>query len=94
VPLFDSAWAQLGAVGVVILFVLLLATGRLVPRSVAKALVDQANTTTARWQAAAEASDERADLFARQNGELLAAMRTVETLVRALQPPPHRDVAV
>lgn len=83
---FDTAWAQLGAVGVVFLFVLLLAMGKLVPRTIAKSLVDQANDNADRWQAAARASDERADLFARQNTELLQAMRTVEALVRALQP--------
>lgn len=91
--LFDSAWAQLGAVGVVFLFVLLMATGRLVPRSTARALVDQANANASRWQAAAEASDERADLVTRQNGELMSALRTVETLVRALTPSPRRDTA-
>lgn len=88
--LFDSPWSQLGAVGVVIIFVLLMATGRLMPRSSAKLLVDQANANAARWQAAAEASDERADLVTKQNGELMSALRTVETLVRALSPP-RRD---
>ncbi len=89
--LFGSAWAQLGAVGLLGVFVLMLATGRLMPRSTARALVDQANTTAGRWQSAAEASDERADLFARQNAELLQAMRTLETLVRAWGPSPRGD---
>jgi hypothetical protein len=93
VTLFGTAWAQLGAVGLVGIFVLLMATGRLVPRTTAKALVDQANANAARWQAAAEASDERADLVAKQNGELMSALRTVETLVRALNPGPRRDTA-
>jgi len=92
VSLFESPWAQLGAVGVVFMFVLLLATGRLVPRSVAKTMIDQANTEAARWRAAAEADAERADLVARQNGELVAAMRSVEALVRLLLPN-HRDAA-
>lgn len=83
---FDAAWAQLGATGIVALFVLAILTGRLVPRSTAKALVDQANATAARWQAAAEASDKRADMFGEQLGEVVAAMRAVETLVRTSQP--------
>jgi hypothetical protein len=86
VPLFSSALAQWGAWGIVAIFVLLLATGRLVPRTTAKALVDQANANASRWQAAAEAADERADLVAKQNGELVSVMRSVEGLVRALQP--------
>lgn len=81
-PLFDSAWAQLGAVGIVFVFVLAILTGRLVARSTAKALVDQANRTAERWQQAAEASDRRADETVRLFGELVAVMRTVESLVR------------
>jgi len=93
VELFGSAWAQLGAVGLLGVFVLMLATGRLMPRSTAKALVDQANAGRDFYRSAAAASDERADLIARQNGELLQAMRTVETLVRAWGPGPRRDEA-
>lgn len=80
--LFDSAPAQLGAVGILALVVLAIVAGRLMPRSVSRALVDQANANAARWQAAAEASDQRADLLTRQVGELVAAMRAVEALVR------------
>lgn len=90
--LFDSAWAQLGAVGIVAVFVLALLTGRLVPRSTAKLMVDQANENATRWRAAAEASDERADLAVRQTGELLQAVRAVEALLRRV-PAGGRDVA-
>lgn len=91
--LFGAAWAQLGAVGLVGIFVLMLATGRLVPRSTAKALAEQANNNAARWQAAAAASDERADLVTKQNAELLQVLRTVETLVRAWGPGPRGGAA-
>lgn len=91
--LFGTAWAQLGAVGIVAVFVLLLATGRLMPRSTAKTIVQQANENAARWQAAAAASDERADLVTKQNAELLQALRTVETLVRAWGPGPRGGAA-
>jgi len=80
--LFDSPWAQLGAVGIVFLLVLLIATGRLMPRSTAQDQVDQANANAKLWQAAAEASNKRADLFGEQLGEIVAAMRAVEALVR------------
>jgi hypothetical protein len=82
VSLFASPWAQLGAVAVVGVFVVAILTGRLVARSTAKALVDQANINAARWQQAAEASDRRADETVRLLGELVSAMRSVESLVR------------
>ncbi len=87
--LFGSAWAQLGAVGLLALVVLMVVTGRLVPRSMAKSLIDQANVNAERWQAAATASDQRADETVRLMGEILTVMRSVETLVR----PQHRDAA-
>lgn len=76
--------AQLGAVGVLAVVVLAVVFGWLVPRKVAKTIVDQANSNAERWRAAAEASDERADLAVKQSTEMLAAMREVEALVRAL----------
>jgi ABC-type nickel/cobalt efflux system permease component RcnA len=89
VELFGSAWAQLGAVGLLALVVLAIVTGRLVPRSVASTLVKQANATATQWQAAAEASDQRADEAVKLLGEVLSALRSVETLVRT----GHRDAA-
>lgn len=87
--LFSSAWAQAGAVGVVFLFVMLLALGRWVPLSTVNKLLDQAQKradaearNADRWQAAAEANDKRADLLAEQLGEILAVMRSVQDLVR------------
>jgi hypothetical protein len=86
---FDSAWAQWGAWGIVAIFVMLVAVGRLVPRSSARTLVDQANRSAdLAWQAAT-AADKRADLFGTQLGEMLAAMRAVEMLVR--NHPPWKD---
>lgn len=95
--LFDSAWAQLGAVGLLGVGVLAVLAGRLVARSWVNILlqqaelrVQQAERNADRWQAAAEASDKRADVFGEQLGEVLAVMRSVEALVRT-QPAQPRD---
>lgn len=75
-----SFGANLGAVGAVLL---LLASGKLVARSWADALVRQANIAAERADRAAEAADKRADLLQAAIVEQTAAMRAVETLVRA-----------
>jgi hypothetical protein len=80
--LFDSAWSQLGAVGLLAVFVLAILTGRLVPRSIAKDLVQRADANAERSQAAAVASDQRADETVRLLTEMVSAMRSVEALVR------------
>ena len=77
--------ANLGAVGAVLT---LLATGRLVARSWADALVKQANIAAEVAWRAAEAADRRADLVQSAMVEQTAALRAVETLVRASQSPP------
>jgi hypothetical protein len=82
VSLFGSAWAQLGAVGLLAVFVLAILTGRLVPRSIAKDLVQRADANAERSQAAAVASDQRADETVRLLTEMVSAMRSVEALVR------------
>ncbi len=82
--LLTTPAAQLGAVGILGVVVLAVILGWLVPRKVAKLLVDQANSNAERWRAAAEASEERADLAVKQSTEMLAALRDVEALVRAL----------
>lgn len=96
--IWDSAWAQLGAVGLLAVGVIAVLAGRLVARSWVNILlqqaelrVQQADRNADRWQAAAEASDKRADLFGEQLGEVLAVMRAVETLVRAQ--PSRQDAA-
>lgn len=78
--------ANLGAVGAVLA---LLATGKLVARSWADALVKQANLAAEVAWRAAEAADRRADLLQAAIVEQTAAMRAVETLVRASQKPPR-----
>lgn len=92
-----QAWpAQLGAVGILGLVVLAIIFGRLVPRSATKQLLEQAelrvqlaDRNADRWEKAAEASDKRADVFSEQLSEVLAAMHSVEALVRSL--PSRRD---
>lgn len=77
--------AQLGAVWILLLVVLAVIMGWLVPRRVAQSLVDQANTNANHHRAAAEASEQRADLAVRQSTEMLAALREVESLVRSVE---------
>lgn len=72
--------ANLGAVGTVLW---LLASGRLVARSWADAVVTQANRNATDARTAAEAADKRADLLQAAIVEQTAAMRAVETLVRS-----------
>ena len=72
--------ANLGAIGVVLM---LLATGRLVARSWADALVTQANLTAEQARKAAEAADTRADLVQSAMIEQTAALRAIETVVRS-----------
>jgi hypothetical protein len=80
-----SFGANLGAIASVLL---LLATGKLVARSWADALVRQANLAAEVAWKAAEAADRRADLMQAAMVEQTAAMRAVETLVRADRRPP------
>jgi len=79
-----SFGANLGAVGAVLI---LLAGGRLVARSWAKDLVDQANKNAETAWKAAEAADKRADLVQQTMVEQTAALRAVESLVRSLSAP-------
>jgi hypothetical protein len=84
VELFQSGWAQLGFAGIVLYLVLLIATGRLVPRSVSKALVDQANHNAEIHQQAAAAADQRADLAVGALTTTVGRLESIERLVRAL----------
>ena len=70
--------------------VLLILTGRLVPRSVARSQIEQANTNAALWQQAADKQSARADLAVAQTEKLLTGLATIEALLRALSPPPGR----
>lgn len=88
--LLTPATLQYGAGGLVALFVLAILTGRLVPRSTLKTLVDQANQTAEMWRRTAEREAERGDLVLKQSDQLLTGMDTIqdsmETLVRSLVP--------
>lgn len=73
--------------GILGLTVLLVLTGRLVPRSISRALVKQANDNAKMWQQAAEKQSERADLAVAQTEKLLTGLATIEALLRSLSPP-------
>jgi hypothetical protein len=81
VEMLTGPWAQLGAVGLLAVGMVLLAVGRIVPRRAVRDLVERADRNAAQWQAAALAATARADEQAHQLGEVLAALRTVEMLV-------------
>ena len=73
--------------GIVSIAVLLVLTGRLVPRSTSRALVQQANDNAELWQQAAAKQSERADLAVQQTEKLLTGLATIEALLRSLSPP-------
>ncbi|MCX5209829.1 hypothetical protein OG689_11085 [Kitasatospora sp. NBC_00240] len=77
---------QGGAVGVVTLIVLLILTGRLVPRRTYEDMREERDT----WRAAHQVSEEARHVAQDQNGELLEVARVAVPLLRALpnpQPP-------
>lgn len=77
-------WLQLGVnLGGIMAVLGLLASGKLVARSWADALVKQANLSADSAWRAAEAADRRADLAQSAVVEQTAALRAVETLVRS-----------
>lgn len=78
---FVGAGANLGALGVVLM---LLSTGRLVARSWAKDLVEQANRNAADARASAIAADTRADLLQNAMVEQTAAIRAMESALRSV----------
>lgn len=89
--LFDAWPSQLGAVGLVGLFVIAILTGRLVARSMMKTVLDQAELRvqlaereTERWRDVAQAEAARADLYGNQLAEMARGLHAVEGLVRAL----------
>jgi hypothetical protein len=78
---FVGVGANLGALGVVLM---LLASGKLVAGSWAKALVEQANRNAADARAAAIAADTRADLLQTAMVEQTAAIRAMESALRSV----------
>lgn len=81
--LLSSGLTAGGILGVAVLLVL---TGRLVPRSTSRALVKQANDNAELWQKAAAKQSERADLAVQQTEKLLTGLATIEALLRSLSP--------
>ena len=82
--LLSSGVTAGGLVGLVVILVL---SGRLVPRSISRAQVKQANDNAELWQKAYEKQSDRADLATAQTEKLLTGMATLEALLRALSPP-------
>lgn len=82
--LLSSGVTAGGLVGLVVLLVL---SGRLVPRSIAQAQIKQANDNAELWQRTAEKQSDRADLAVQQTEKLLTGLATIEALLRGLSPP-------
>jgi len=76
-----GAWSLVGV------FVLAILTGRLVPRSTSKSLVDQANRTADAWQRAYEKQAALADLATRQSDQVMSEFETIEALIQSIVPP-------
>jgi hypothetical protein len=75
--LFDSAWSQLGAVGVVFFFVVLLATGRLVPVSTLRRELDAAVRRAEDWKEAHALERKAREIQAAKDDEILNLLRTL-----------------
>jgi hypothetical protein len=82
VSLFGSAWAQLGAVGVVFFFVILLATGRLVPVSTLRRELDAAITRAEDWKEAHALERKAREIQAAKDDEILNLLRTLTSAPR------------
>lgn len=76
-PLFDSAWAQLGAVGVVILFVVAILTGRLVPLSTVRRELAAADKRANDYQEIAALEREARKIDAAKADEILALLKAM-----------------
>jgi hypothetical protein len=89
--IWGSTWAQLGAVGLLAVLILLIFTGRLYPRSLVDKILREADQQVERAdkraelsRLAAEAADQRADTATSAVAQMLPVLQTVEKLVSAL----------
>ncbi|MCX5144638.1 hypothetical protein [Streptomyces sp. NBC_00338] len=80
--------AQGGAVALLTLVVLMVLTGRLVPRRTYDDLLEERNT----WRSAHTTSEEARRLEREQVGELLELSRTADRVLTALPHPVHGEV--
>lgn len=79
---------KVGAPGLLALVFIAMLLGWILPKSVANRMAATAQANAEMWRGIAERQTERADLAAKQSGELLEGMETIEKLVRSIAPPP------
>jgi hypothetical protein len=75
-----TLWPQIGATGLLSLVVVMIMTGRLVPRRTLKDIEEQ----RARWEAAWSTSQDTITQYAEQVTALVEVGRTTEALLRSL----------
>ncbi|MFJ8923832.1 hypothetical protein ACIREK_30695 [Streptomyces sp. NPDC102415] len=85
--LFGIDIAQGGAVALLAIVVVMVLTGRLVPRRTYDDLLEERNT----WRTAHTVSEEARRLEREQVGELLELSRTADRVLTALPHPAHRE---
>ncbi|MFJ3141747.1 hypothetical protein ACIPJM_04750 [Streptomyces halstedii] len=85
--LFGIDIAQGGAVALLAVVVIMVLTGRLVPRRTYNDLLEERNT----WRSAHAVSEEARHLERNQVGELLELSRTADRVLTALPHPVHRE---
>lgn len=80
-----ARWANVGTGGLCALFVLLIMTGRLLPRSTVDKLLAQETQRAEDFKAAHTAADQRADKLLDQQEQLLTYARTADAALTALR---------
>lgn len=83
--LWQTWGAQLGAVGLLAGFVIMIGVGRLIPRYVVKQWIERSDRNVELYRQASEASAARADEAVAVMREMMVAVRTLESLVRERQ---------
>ena len=76
-PLFDAAWAQLGAVGILAFVVVLIVTGRLIPLSTHRREVAAADQRAADWKESWQLERAAREIQAQKDDEILMLLRSL-----------------
>ena len=80
-----GGWASLGATGILAIVVMMVLTGKLIPRQPYLDMMQERDY----WRTAHTASEEGRRMLAEQNKELMEVGRTTKHVVHALPLPPN-----
>lgn len=84
--LWDSAWAQLGAVGLLGVFVLAILTGRLVPLSTLRRELEAETRRAEDWKETASLERAARQIQAQKDDEILGLLRTLTAAPTGREP--------